>query len=144
MTAQRIIEIVSEKTKVPVKDIIGKSRLREIAQARHISMYFISQYVIPLTKSEIGIFVGNRHYSTVIYTIDRIKSERKIYKTYNDLLLTIEAQIIKELELTSYVSNEKDYFETLELIEKLTNNLKKFKNELINEKKGIENEIHRA
>ena len=41
---QRIEELVSEQTYIPVKDILGRSRRAELVDARHMVYYFVYKH----------------------------------------------------------------------------------------------------
>lgn len=74
-TAQmhEIVASVAEETGVPVEDIMGRSRLAQIARARQLAMYLCRRYRgAPLTL--VGRFFG-RHHTTVLHAERAIEAE---------------------------------------------------------------------
>ena len=88
VTIEDVVRRVSDISKVSEREIVGKSRKMEIAEARQLSMY-LCRDIIGTSLSNIGVYFGGRDHTTVIHavkTIDkkRIKDER-IEKTINSL-----------------------------------------------------------
>ena len=73
MRSARIIATVSRLTEISIKDIRGKSRLREVTNARRIAMVLIND-ILRYNLSEIGRIFG-KHHATVLHT----------FKVHNDL-----------------------------------------------------------
>ena len=71
---------------------LSKSRRADISLARHIAIYIVRN-LTNLSMVEIGKEFGNRHYTTVVYTIQNITEQMK---TNNDIKETIE-DIIKNI-----------------------------------------------
>lgn len=65
-----IVQDVSNKTGVSVKDLCGHSRKRPIARARQLAMWQLRRQGIPLTA--IGAILGGRDHTTVIHGIKTI------------------------------------------------------------------------
>jgi chromosomal replication initiation ATPase DnaA len=72
-----VMEAVVEVTGVPSYQVIGKSRMKEIAMARHLFCYMARLHT-NASLLAIGEFLGGRHHSTVIHSI----------RTANDMLDT--------------------------------------------------------
>jgi chromosomal replication initiation ATPase DnaA len=72
-----VMEAVVEVTGVPSYQVIGKSRMKEIAMARHLFCYMARMHT-NASQLAIGEFLGGRHHSTVIHSI----------RTANDMLDT--------------------------------------------------------
>ena len=70
---QAILEAVSEYYSVPLAAITGKSRAKQIAEARHIGMYLLREDA-ELALKQIGLLLGHRDHSTVIRGVQRIAS----------------------------------------------------------------------
>jgi chromosomal replication initiator protein len=68
-----IIKAVAEYSTIPVETICGKSRAREIADARHITMYLLREDAHQRT-TDIGRTLGNRDHSTVIHGLRKVES----------------------------------------------------------------------
>lgn len=78
--AERVIEKVSTYYNIPAEDIKGKRRSKEIAQARHISIYIIN-HVTTLTLESIGKIVGRDH-STVLSSVNVVSRQMKMDSSF--------------------------------------------------------------
>ena len=63
---EEIVKKVSEISSVPEKEIVGKSRKMEIAQARQVSM-FLSREILGKSLSGIGMYFGGRDHLSLIH-----------------------------------------------------------------------------
>lgn len=73
--AEKVIKRVSEYYGIPADDIKSKRRTKEIAQARHVSIYIINR-VTTMTLDNIGKIFGRDH-STVLSSINVISLQIK-------------------------------------------------------------------
>ena len=91
ITVESVSKAVSSYFKVPLADLKSKSRLKEVAHARHISMYLIYNLVKPTpTYVEIGKFFGGRDHTSVLHGVEKIKKQSKINQQLSQTLLEIE------------------------------------------------------
>ncbi|MDQ3814678.1 MAG: chromosomal replication initiator protein DnaA [Armatimonadota bacterium] len=72
---ETIIQVVSDHFKMPVSDILGKKRNKEIVMPRQIAM-FLAREMGGMSYPDIGRAFG-RDYTTVIHSYEKIKSEVK-------------------------------------------------------------------
>jgi chromosomal replication initiator protein len=70
-----IIQVVSEHYKMPVSDILGKKRNKEIVMPRQVAMY-LAREMGQMSYPDIGRAFG-RDYTTVIHSYEKIKTETK-------------------------------------------------------------------
>jgi chromosomal replication initiator protein len=70
-----IIQVVSEHFKMPVADILGKKRNKEIVLPRQVAMY-LAREMGQMSYPDIGRAFG-RDYTTVIHSYEKIKTEIK-------------------------------------------------------------------
>jgi chromosomal replication initiator protein len=68
---QAILESVSSYYSVPILAITGKSRAKQIAEARHVAMYLLREDA-ELALKQIGLLLGKRDHSTVIHGVQKI------------------------------------------------------------------------
>ena len=92
--ATKIIEIVCKFYGLKKEEILSRKRTKNIAEARQIAMYLITEYInIPLDS--IGSIFGKDH-STVIYAknkvVDDIKHSKKLEVQINDMKQMIEGK----------------------------------------------------
>lgn len=86
LSEQKIINIVSNYYNLTSSQLIGKTRIGQIALARHIAMYLIRLNIdIPLTK--IGNTFGGRDHTTVMNGILKVET---MLKTNEALKVTID------------------------------------------------------
>ncbi len=76
ITAEMIIETVSEFYNLKPEDITGSSRRREITVPRQISMY-LSREMAGLSLPQIGQAFGGRDHSTVLYSCNLVAENIK-------------------------------------------------------------------
>ena len=74
ITAQKIMEKISEYYEVSVDDLKGQSRTRNIARPRQIAMYLCKK-LTNMNFVEISKVFGNRDRTTVMYGVDKIMEE---------------------------------------------------------------------
>ena len=78
ITVEDVVRRVSEVSNVPEKEIVGKSRKMEIAEARQISMY-LCRKIIGTSLNNIGVYFGGRDHTTVMHAVKTIdKKQEKI------------------------------------------------------------------
>lgn len=93
VTLEKICEEVGRNFGFSADEIrLSKSRRADISLARHIAIYIVRN-LTNLSMVEIGNEFGNRHYTTVVYTIQNITEQMK---TNNEIKETIE-DIIKNI-----------------------------------------------
>lgn len=71
LTAQKIIETVSKFYQVPVQEIKGKKRKKEIVHPRQVGMY-LTRELTELSFPKIGEAFGNKNHTTVIHAYEKI------------------------------------------------------------------------
>ena len=74
VTIEDIVRKVSQVTRITEKDIVGKSRKKEIAQARQTAMY-LCRILLDISLNNIGVYFGGRDHTTVIHAIRRTEEK---------------------------------------------------------------------
>ncbi len=69
-----IVRRVSRIFQIAEKEIVGKSRKREIVEARQAAMY-LSRKIIGDSLNNIGVFFGGRDHTTVIHALGNIEKK---------------------------------------------------------------------
>lgn len=92
-TMNRIVTCVATHYSVPVKDIIGDGRPKNIAMARNVAMYII-RAVTNLPLKQIGQFFNNRNHATVHSNISAIEKQIQT----DTVLDALVSQIMKEVK----------------------------------------------
>jgi len=88
--ANKVLECVCKFYSIKKEELVGRKRTKEIAQARQIAMYIISD-LIPMPLASIGNIFGKDH-ATVIYAKNKIQEDMSKSKK-----LSIEINDIKQM-----------------------------------------------
>ncbi len=93
LTVEKIVDEVARTFGVAPEDIRSKkSRKANINHARQIAIYVVRE-LTPLSMVAIGEEFGNRHYSTIVYTVQQIEDEMnndsKVRETVEDIIKNI-------------------------------------------------------
>lgn len=92
VTVDRILEKVSKKYGISIEDIKGRKRTKEIAFARHISIYIIRR-LTGMSFPAIGKTLGRNH-TTIMSSLDTVEKELE-----SNTLLEIEInELIREIK----------------------------------------------
>lgn len=76
-----LLFIAAEVTGVSVEDIKGHCRVQHISEARHIASYALHKFG-GMTYSGIGIFLGNRHHTSVMHSVKVVEYHMEHGKSY--------------------------------------------------------------
>lgn len=91
-TVEHIIKTVCTHFGIKEQVICSKSRAKEIAMARQLAMYFAKQ-LTDLPYKQIGIAIGNRDHSTVLYACKTVAKQIETDDKFKDIVLEIENKI---------------------------------------------------
>lgn len=92
ITAQLIIEVVSEHFHISVDQMISKTRSSEIARPRQIAMYLCKTMTSDLLDV-IGQLLGGRDHSTIIHGIKKVTKDYEENDSTRTLIETIKKKI---------------------------------------------------
>ena len=94
ITIDYIQKIVCDYYKIPIDQIQGKTRKREIVQARQVSMYF-SKNLTKASLASIGARIGGKDHATVLHackTVNNLIDTDKHFRTQiNDIEKKLQA-----------------------------------------------------
>ena len=96
----RISYVVAEYFKISIEDILGKSRQKDIALARHVAMYFAKQYT-ECSLNTIGSLMGGRDHSTVTHAINNVENLLKTRDDMKKIIESINKEVINKLKKIS-------------------------------------------
>lgn len=95
-----VMMVVAEEFKVPIEDLKGSSRRREISLARQVGMYLMRQHT-ELSLPKIGEEFGGKDHTTVMYSCEKIQ---QLKATDTDMALTLR-QLSDRINLASQPDN---------------------------------------
>ncbi len=92
ITPRKILSQTAKEFSFKIRDLCGKSRQKELVNARHIAMYLLRKDLnLPLMK--IGELLGNRDHSTVIHAIEKINQEFTTNETIRHRVVKIRKEL---------------------------------------------------
>ncbi len=92
ISMEDVVKKVSEVSGIPESGIVGKSRKKEIVEARQTAM-FLCRSILDSSLSSVGIFFGGRDHTTVMHAIKMIEEKKSKKKKIGENI----AQITQEL-----------------------------------------------
>jgi len=92
LTIEDVVRRVSEVSNVPEKEIVGKSRKMEIAEARQISMY-LCRKIIGTSLNNIGVYFGGRDHTTVMHAVKTIDQKREKIERIGKTVHTLKQEM---------------------------------------------------
>lgn len=92
VTAQLILEVVSEHFGITVDQVMSKNRSSDIAKPRQIAMY-LCKNLTDLPLESIGQLLGGRDHSTIIHGIKKINEEFSSDDALKQTIKTIKKKI---------------------------------------------------
>lgn len=98
---ETILQVVSQELKIPIEDLKGASRRREISTARQIGMYLMRQHT-DLSLPRIGEEFGGKDHTTVMYSCDKIGKKVTKDRELNQTIAQLSDRI-------NFASKQKEY-----------------------------------
>ncbi len=92
ITVETIAKTVCNYYKIPLGDLRGKAKTKEVALPRQVTMYLINKLLKPTLK-ENGQYFSGRDHSTVLHAINTIKDRIKIESILAQQVLDLEKQL---------------------------------------------------
>ena len=93
VTVDKIFAAVEKKYNVTKTDLESKSRVKEVAQARHIAIYLIRS-ITEMSLPHIGKMF-NRDHSTVISSIEAIDKKRSMFPSFDSEISDLKKEILE-------------------------------------------------
>ena len=92
VSPKQIIEKVSKYYNLSVKEVCGKSRVANIANARHVSMFLLSKE-LNLSTNKIAAEMGVQDHTTVMHAIKKIDKDLRLNFSLRDQIEEIREKI---------------------------------------------------
>ncbi len=94
ITQDAIVEAVASTYGVSVADIKGRSRTKQLALARQVTMYLLRANTT-LSLKEIGRCLGNKDHTTVMHAIDKVEQLRALDPAFAHQLDQLTSRIAR-------------------------------------------------
>ena len=92
ITVESIAKAVASYFKIPIGDLRGKSRVKDITMARHIAMY-MTHKILKKTLEEIGDYYSKRDHTSVIHGIKKVEKLHKEDSQITQKIYEIESSL---------------------------------------------------
>src|SRR5690606_2704462 len=92
LTIESITKTVANHFKIPIGDIRGKAKTKEVALPRQVAMYLVSKMLKPTLKDN-GHYFSGRDHTTVLHAITTISDRIKTDSFLAQQVLDIEKQL---------------------------------------------------
>jgi chromosomal replication initiator protein len=89
LSMDSITKTVAQYYKIPLGDIRGKAKTKDIVLARQVAMYMIHQH-LRKTLIEIALYFGKKDHTTPMYSLEIIRKRQKADPAFAQQLLDIE------------------------------------------------------
>tara|TARA_B100000579_G_scaffold421979_1_gene423441 strand:- start:257 stop:1588 length:1332 start_codon:yes stop_codon:yes gene_type:complete len=94
LSMEDVVRRVSALFGIPEENLVGKSRKKEIVEARQTAM-FLCRSILDSSLSSVGLYFGGRDHTTVMHAIKTIENKKANKKNIGENI----AQITKELSV---------------------------------------------
>jgi chromosomal replication initiator protein len=92
ITIEDVVKRVSEMTSVSERDIVGKSRKKQIAEARQIAAYLCKE-IIGASLSTIGFYFGGRDHTTILHSCRKVEKLVEENQRIHNQVETIQKEL---------------------------------------------------
>jgi len=92
ITLEDVVSRVSEITSISEREIVGKSRKKELVEARQIAAY-LGREILGASLSSIGIYFGGRDHTTILHACKNIEEKMKSENRIKQLVESIKNEI---------------------------------------------------
>lgn len=93
LSIEQVQKVVAKFYGLTVEDLVGTKRLRPIARARAVAMYFCRKLLADASFPAIGQGFGGKHHTTVMSAVEKVGQERKANAAFARELEELERQI---------------------------------------------------
>ncbi len=92
VSCDKIKRFIADRFKIHPKELCTKNNSKRVAQPRQIAMYLTRQ-LTEMSLPEIGVAFGNKHHSTVLYSIQKIEKQMKTDPDYLTLITSYKKSL---------------------------------------------------
>jgi len=92
VSCDKIQRFVADRFNLTIKDLCSRNNSKRVAQPRQIAMY-LTRHLTAMSLPEIGLAFGNKHHSTVLYSIQKVEKEMSANPETHHLLSTFKKSL---------------------------------------------------
>ena len=92
VSIENIVKKVSQLSSISEKEIVGKSRKMEIAEARQLSMY-LCRDIIGASLMNIGVYFGGRDHTTVMHAVKTIDNKKINNNRMKEIITSVKQEL---------------------------------------------------
>ncbi len=94
VSPEKIIQIIADHFQIPIIEIIGKGRKKELIEPRQVAVYLLRE-VLDLSYPCIGDKLGKRDHTTAIYAYNKMAKDIQMSQELNQKVLLLKDEILK-------------------------------------------------
>ena len=98
---EKLLDVVARHFEVSVDDLLSKSRAGKVLIARQVAVFLLKKFS-SLTLKDIGLYIGDRNYSTIIHLLKSF--EKNLNSDSGDDLYSRVSLVKEELSRSSFFS----------------------------------------
>ena len=91
---ERVLQIVAQVFTIPLPDLLGKKRHKELVTARQIAMYLLHKE-LDLTVTRVGRLLGGRNHATVLHGVGKITSALETNPALSQRLQLVKEELLR-------------------------------------------------
>ncbi len=92
VSCEKIQQFIAEKYRLNAKDLSAKNNAKRISGPRQIAMY-LTRKMTDMSLPEIGVAFGNKHHSTVLYSIQKIEGRMEDDAEFRSMIATFKKSL---------------------------------------------------
>jgi len=92
VSCEKIQRFIADHFKIHPKELTSRNNSKRIAQPRQVAMYLTRQ-LTEMSLPEIGVAFGNKHHSTVLYSINKVEKKISECNDYQALITSLKKSL---------------------------------------------------
>lgn len=92
ISCEKIQRFIADHYKIHPKELTSRNNSKRIAQPRQVAMYLTRQ-LTEMSLPEIGVAFGNKHHSTVLYSINKVEKKINESNDYQALITSFKKSL---------------------------------------------------
>lgn len=92
ISCEKIQRFIADQFKIHHKELLSKNNSKRVAQPRQVAMY-LTRRLTTMSLPEIGMAFGNKHHSTVLYSVQKIEKQMRESPEYHALISSFQKSL---------------------------------------------------